>query len=164
MSDTYLQDFGHLRKQVRARDVHDPMSGANRWDDLQMDIRKPHISQPRRDSVKANRVFRMDDIEIRLKRKPMPITLQRLGFVPSEVGYHHQLVTPKAHTYQRAMAEAPKPKQSYLPEAGKARLMYGSFKEAIKFFVRKARFSPNPGVSQIYKNKIAVLWKVRNDA
>lgn len=51
---SFLQDFGHLRAMAQAREVHDPMSGSGRWDDLQLDISSPHLPRLRRDPVRRH--------------------------------------------------------------------------------------------------------------
>jgi len=51
---SFLQDFGHLRAMVKAREVNDPMSSSGRWDDLQLDLRQPHIPAVRRDPVRRH--------------------------------------------------------------------------------------------------------------
>ena len=157
MSDTYLQDFGLLRKQANARQVNDPMSGSARWEDLQMDLRKPHIPKPRRASMPANRKLKIGDLEISIREPDAKLTTA-FGFVTNGV-YKHKLVTPKAHTYQRSLQETrgqvkdPKDAELYCP--------HRSVAEAIKRYVRKARFATIPSVGDRYRQKIKTLWPVR---
>ena len=155
MSNTYLQDFGLLRKQMNDREVNDPMSGSGRWEDLQMDLRKPHIPQARRATMSANRKLRIGDLEISIREPDAKLTTA-FGFVTTGV-YKHKLVTPKAHTYRRAMQErtAPERKEAELYCA------YGSVAEAIRRYVRKARFATIPSVADKYREKVRLLWPVR---
>ena len=157
MSNTYLQDFGLLRKQMNDREVNDPMSGSARWEDLQMDLRKPHIPQPRRDNMPANRKLKIGDLEISIRKPDAKLTMA-FGFTCGGV-YKHSLVTPKAHTYQRSLQETrgqvkdPKESELYCP--------YGSVAEAIKRYVRKARFATIPSVADKYREKVRLLWPAR---
>lgn len=157
MSNTYLQDFGLLRKQMNDREVNDPMSGSDRWEDLQMDLRKPHIPQARRASMPANRKLKIGDLEISIKKPDAKLTMA-FGFVTTGI-YKHKMVTPKAHTYQRSLQESrgqvrdPKDAELYCP--------HGSVAEAIKYYVRKARFATIPSVADRYRQKIKTLWPVR---
>ena len=157
MSNTYLQDFGLLRKNVRDREVNDPMSSAGRWDDLQLDSRKPHIPQPRRASMSANRKLRIGDLEIAIRKPDAKLTIA-FGFVTTGI-YKHQMVTPKAHTYQRSLQESrgqvrdPKDAELYCP--------HGSVADAIKYYVRKTRFATIQSVADRYRQKIKTLWPVR---
>lgn len=157
MSDTFLQDFGLLRKQANARGVNDPMSGAGRWDDLQLDLRKPHIPKPRRDNVPANRMLTIGGVTIGLKANVSGEVTTALGFV-SKGCYKHRLVTPKAHTYRRAMEEAGRPEQTKLyaePKEPK----YMDIRTALRFHIRKARFGTCPDRS---RQTVALLWRFRN--
>lgn len=157
MNKTYLQDFGLLRKGIRDREVNDPMSSAGRWDDLQLDSRKPHIPQPRRASMSANRKLRIGDLEIAIRKPDAKLTMA-FGFVTTGI-YKHQMVTPKAHTYQRSLQESrgqvrdPKETELYCP--------FGSVADAIKYYVRKTRFATIPSVADRYRQKIKTLWPVR---
>ena len=157
MNKTYLQDFGLLRKGIRDREVNDPMSSAGRWDDLQLDSRKPHIPQPRRASMSANRKLRIGDLEIAIRKPDAKLTMA-FGFVTTGI-YKHQMVTPKAHTYQRSLQESrgqvrdPKETELYCP--------HGSVADAIKYYVRKTRFATIQSVADRYRQKIKTLWPVR---
>jgi len=156
MSDTYLQDFGLLRKQAVSRDVHDPMSGSARWDDLQLDLRKPHIPKPRRDNVPANRMLTIGGVTIGLKANVSGEVTTALGFV-SKGSYKHKLVTPKAHTYRRAMEEVGKPEQTKLFIEPNPKYM--SIRDGIRFHIRKARFGSSPARSL---ETVRLLWPLRN--
>ena len=161
MSDTYLQDFGHLRKQMRDREVHDPMSSAHRWEELELDMVKPHIPAPRRDAVSANRKLTIDGLEIKLKPTVKPETLAKLGFTASATGYKHALVTMKSDNYRRAMAEARRPEVKV--KLAQFKLRFGSFKEAIHHYIKRIRFPRTAdSVSDVYRRKIAQLWPYRN--
>jgi len=157
MNKTYLQDFGLLRKNVRDREVNDPMSSAGRWDDLQLDSRKPHIPVPRRAPMSANRKLRIGDLEIAIRKPDAKLTMA-FGFVTTGI-YKHQMVTPKAHTYQRSLQESrgqvrdPKDVELYCP--------HGSVADAIKYYVRKTRFATIQSVADRYRQKIKTLWPVR---
>lgn len=157
MNKTYLQDFGLLRKGIRDREVNDPMSSAGRWDDLQLDSRKPHIPVPRRASMSANRKLRIGDLEIAIRKPDAKLTMA-FGFVTTGI-YKHQMVTPKAHTYQRSLQESrgqvrdPKDAELYCP--------HGSVADAIKYYVRKTRFATIQSVADKYRQKIKTLWPVR---
>jgi len=156
MSDTYLQDFGLLRKQANARQVNDPMSGSARWEDLQMDLRKPHIPKPRRDNVPANRSLTVGGVTIGLKANVSGEVTTALGFV-SKGSYKHRLVTPKAHTYRRAMTEAGKPDQRLWVEPREPKYM--SIRDGIRFHIRKVRFGRSPARSL---EAVRLLWPLRN--
>jgi len=163
MSDTYLQDFGHLRKQAADRKVNDPMSSSHRWEELELDLTKPHIPKPRRDAVPSNRSIKIDDMEFKLKQSVSPQTLAKLGFRPSEVGYKHKLVTPKAETYRRDMAERGPSPQEQLHKVQVFKMRYGSFKEALRYFINRSRFSRQPAsVTCVYHERIRALWPFRN--
>ncbi len=157
MSNTYLQDFGLLRKQMNDREVNDPMSGSARWEDLQMDLRKPHIPQPRRASMPANRKLKIGDLEISIKKPDAKLTMA-FGFVSGGCA-KYALSSPKAITYRtrlqdsRCQVRDPKETELYCP--------YGSVAEAIKRYVRKARFATIPSVGDRYRQKIKTLWPVR---
>jgi len=157
MNNTYLQDFGTLRRAVHDREVADPMSSAGRWDDLQLDLRKPHIPKPRRDNVPANRSLTIGGVTIGLKANVSGEVTTALGFV-SKGSYKHSLVTPKAHTYRRAMTEAGKPEQMKLylePREPK----YMAIRDGIRFHIRKARFGRSPARSL---EALRLLWPLRN--
>lgn len=156
MSNTYLQDFGLLRKQANAQEVNDPMSGSGRWEDLQMDLRKPHIPKPRRDNVPANRSLTVGGVTIGLKANVSGEVTTALGFVSRGV-YKHQLVTPKAHNYRRAMTEAGKPEQTKLFIESNPKYM--SIRDGIRFHIRKARFGSSPARSL---ETVRLLWPLRN--
>ena len=156
MNNTYLQDFGTLRRAVHDREVADPMSSAGRWDDLQLDLRKPHIPKPRRDNVPANRSLTVGGVTIGLKANVSGEVTTALGFV-SRGTYKHQLVTPKAHTYRRAMTEGERPKQTklFVESAPK----YMAIRDGIRFHIRKARFGSSPARSL---EAVRLLWPLRN--
>jgi hypothetical protein len=156
MSNTYLQDFGLLRKQANAQEVNDPMSGSGRWEDLQMDLRKPHIPKPRRDNVPANRSLTVGGVTIGLKANVSGEVTTALGFV-SKGSYKHRLVTPKAHTYRRAMTEAGKPDQRLWVEPREPKYM--SIRDGIRFHIRKVRFGRSPARSL---ETVRLLWPLRN--
>lgn len=157
MSDTYLQDFGLLRKQMNDREVNDPMSGSERWEDLQMDLRKPHIPQPRRANMPANRKLTIAGVTIDIKKPDAKLTTS-LGFVSGGCA-KYALSSPKATTYRtrlqdsRCQVRDPKETELYCP--------YGSVAEAIKRYVRKARFATIPSVADKYREKVRLLWPAR---
>jgi len=157
MSNTYLQDFGLLRKQMNDREVNDPMSGSERWEDLQMDLRKPHIPQPRRANMPANRKLTIAGVTIDIKKPDAKLTTS-LGFVSGGCA-KYALSSPKATTYRtrlqdsRCQVRDPKEAELYCP--------YGSVAEAIKRYVRKARFATIPSVADKYREKVRLLWPAR---
>ena len=157
MSNTYLQDFGLLRKQMNDREVNDPMSGSARWEDLQMDLRKPHIPQPRRDNMPANRKLKIGDLEISIRKPDAKLTVA-FGFVSGGVP-KYSLSSPKAINYRtrlqdsRCQVRDPKETELYCP--------YGSVAEAIRRYVRKARFATIPSVADKYREKVRLLWPAR---
>lgn len=157
MSNTYLQDFGLLRKQMNDREVNDPMSGSDRWEDLQMDLRKPHIPQPRRANMPANRKLTIAGVTIDIKKPDSKLTTS-LGFVSGGCA-KYALSSPKATTYRtrlqdsRCQVRDPKETELYCP--------YGSVAEAIKRYVRKARFATIPSVADKYREKVRLLWPAR---
>ena len=157
MSNTYLQDFGLLRKQANARQVNDPMSGSDRWEDLQMDLRKPHIPQARRATMSANRKLTIAGMTIDIKKPDAKLTVS-LGFVSGGVP-KYALSSPKAINYRtrlqdsRCQVRDPKETELYCP--------YGSVAEAIRRYVRKARFATIPSVADKYREKVRLLWPAR---
>lgn len=157
MSNTYLQDFGLLRKQMNDREVNDPMSGSERWEDLQMDLRKPHIPQPRRANMPANRKLTIAGVTIDIKKPDAKLTTS-LGFVSGGCA-KYALSSPKATTYRtrlqdsRCQVRDPKETELYCP--------YGSVAEAIRRYVRKARFATIPSVADKYREKVRLLWPAR---
>ena len=157
MSNTYLQDFGLLRKQMNDREVNDPMSGSGRWDDLQMDLRQPHIPQARRASMPANRKLTIAGMTIDIKKPDAKLTVS-LGFVSGGVP-KYSLSSPKAINYRtrlrdsRCQVRDPKETELYCP--------YGSVAEAIRRYVRKARFATIPSVADKYREKVRLLWPAR---
>ena len=157
MSNTYLQDFGLLRKQMNDREVNDPMSGSARWEDLQMDLRQPHIPQARRASMPANRKLTIAGVTIDIKKPDAKLTTS-LGFVSGGCA-KYALSSPKATTYRtrlqdsRCQVRDPKETELYCP--------YGSVAEAIKRYVRKARFATIPSVADKYREKVRLLWPAR---
>ncbi len=159
MSNTYLQDFGLLRKQMNDREVNDPMSGSARWEDLQMDLRKPHIPQPRRASMPANRKLKIGDLEISIREPDAKLTTA-FGFVTNGV-YKHKLVTPKAITYRSRLRDSWRSKAATIGESVERYCPHGSVAEAIKYYVRKARFATIPSVADKYREKVRLLWPAR---
>ena len=157
MSNTYLQDFGLLRKQMNDREVNDPMSGSGRWEDLQMDLRQPHIPQARRATMSANRKLKIGDLEISI-RKPDAKLTTAFGFVSGGCA-KYALSSPKAINYRTRLQDSreqvrdPKETELYCP--------YGSVAEAIRRYVRKARFATTPSVADKYREKVRLLWPVR---
>jgi hypothetical protein len=157
MSNTYLQDFGLLRKQMNDREVNDPMSGSARWEDLQMDLRQPHIPQARRASMPANRKLTIAGVTIDIKKPDAKLTTS-LGFVSGGCA-KYALSSPKATTYRtrlqdsRCQVRDPKETELYCP--------YGSVAEAIRRYVRKARFATIPSVADKYREKVRLLWPAR---
>jgi len=159
MSNTYLQDFGLLRKQINAREVNDPMSSAGRWDDLQLDSRLPHIPQPRRASMSANRKLRIGDLEIAIRKPDAKLTMA-FGFVTTGI-YKHQMVTPKAITYRSRLRDSHRSKAGAMGESVERYCPHGSVADAIKYYVRKTRFATIQSVADRYRQKIKILWPVR---
>jgi len=159
MSNTYLQDFGLLRKQMNDREVNDPMSGSGRWEDLQMDLRKPHIPQARRASMPANRKLKIGDLEISIKKPDAKLTMA-FGFVSGGCA-KYALSSPKATTYRTRLQDSWRSKAATTGKAVETYCAYGSVAEAIKRYVRKARFATIPSVGDRYRQKIKTLWPVR---
>jgi hypothetical protein len=160
VNNTYLQDFGTLRRQMHGQEVNDPMSGAGRWDDLQLDLRKPHIPRERRSPVPSKPALLLGDQRIDLKASAVAQAARALGF-HSTGSYKHKLVTPKAETYRRRMEEG-KPCQRKLWAERDEKFKCDNVRATIRSLVRKARHNPLPSVSDVYKKHIRVLWKVRN--
>lgn len=159
MSDTYLQDFGLLRKQANAHEAHDPMSGACRWEDLQMDLRRPHIPQPRRDNMPANRKLTVAGVTIDIKKPDAKLTVA-LGFVSGGVP-KYALSSPKAITYRTRLQDSHRSESAARGESVETYCPYGSVAQAIRRYVRKARFSTIPSVADKYRDKIRLLWPAR---
>jgi hypothetical protein len=163
MSNTYLQDFGLLRKQARARDVHDPMSGAERWEDLQMDIQKPHIPQARRKPVRRNRTLTIDGVTAPC-RKLSGKSSVALGF-HTDKQYCHKLDTMKNPGYLAEMRMAGRPCQIKLFLDIKPRNpVKMSVNDHIRRLVRNIRFGKTPveSVRAVYRRKLSALWKMRH--
>ena len=162
MSNTYLQDFGLLRKQARARDVHDPMSGAERWEDLQMDIQKPHIPQARRKPVKRNRTLTIDGVTAPC-RKLSGKSSVALGF-HTDTPYTHKLDTMKGSGYLAEIRAEGKPDQWKL-YAFSRKPKAKPINDVIRGLVRKIRFGKTPveSVRAVYRRKLALLWQARHD-
>jgi hypothetical protein len=156
MSGTYLQDFGLLRKQANDREVNDPMSGSGRWDDLQLDLRKPHIPRERRSPVPSNPSLTIGGVTMAIRAKAVGEVAGALGF-HSTGAYKHRLVTPKAHTYRRAMEERGRPEQTKLFVEREPKYM--DIRTALKFHIRKARFGTCPARSL---ETVKLLWPLRN--
>jgi len=159
MNNTYLQDFGLLRKQMNDREVNDPMSGSGRWEDLQMDLRKPHIPQPRRDSMPANRKLTIAGVTIDIKKPDAKLTTS-LGFVSGGCA-KYALSSPKATTYRTRLQDSHRSRAAAMGETVETYCPYGSVAEVIKRYVRKARFSTIPSVADKYREKIRLLWPAR---
>jgi len=159
VSDTYLQDFGLLRKQAHAHEVNDPMSGSARWEDLQMDLRKPHIPQPRRDSMPANRKLTIAGVTIDIKKPDAKLTVS-LGFVSGGVP-KYSLSSPKATTYRTRLQDSHRSRAAAMGETMETYCPYGSVAQAIRRYVRKARFATIPSVADKYREKVRLLWPAR---
>lgn len=162
MSDTYLQDFGLLRKQVRGREVHDPMSGAGRWEDLELDLTKPRIPTARRKPVKRNMTLTIDDVTAPCKKISGKSSVV-LGF-HTKTPYVHKLTTMKSPGYLAQVRAADRPDQWKLYALGrkpKARAVNA----IIRDLVRKIRFGKTPveSVREVYRRKLSLLWKARHD-
>ena len=99
MSNTYLQDFGLLRKQMNDREVNDPMSGSGRWDDLQMDLRQPHIPKPRRDNMPANRKLTIAGMTIDIKKPDAKFTAPMVRWPRPSVGMSAKLGLPPSQAW-----------------------------------------------------------------
>jgi hypothetical protein len=159
MSNTYLQDFGLLRKQMNDREVNDPMSGSGRWEDLQMDLRQPHIPQARRASMPANRKLKIGDLEISIKKPDAKLTMA-FGFVGGGCA-KYALSSPKAITYRTRLRDSWRSKAATIGKSVETYCPHGSVAEAIKYYVRKTRFATIPSVADRYRQKIKTLWPVR---
>ena len=159
MSNTYLQDFGLLRKQMNDREVNDPMSGSGRWEDLQMDLRQPHIPQARRASMPANRKLKIGDLEISIRKPDAKLTMA-FGFTCGGAP-KYALSSPKAITYRTRLQDSHRSRAAAMGETVETYCPYGSVAEAIKRYVRKARFATIPSVADKYREKIRLLWPAR---
>ena len=158
----YLQDFGTLRRAVQGREVNDPMSSAGRWDDLQLDLRKPHIPRGRRSPVPSNPKLTINGITVSIKASMLGEVAKALGY-QADGAYKHRLVTPKAETYRRRMEEQGKPCQSKLwVEPREVKLRHDNIRSAILSLVNKARFERLPSVAEVYKRNIRILWEHRH--
>ena len=162
MNPTYLQDFGKLRKDMRAREVHDPMSSAGRWEDLELDLKKPHIPQARRKPVKRNMTLTIDGVTAPC-RKLSGKSSVLLGF-HTDKQYSHKLDTMKNPGYLAEVRAADKPDQWKLyafTRKSKARPVNA----VIRDLIRKIRFGKTPieSVRAVYRRKLALLWKARHD-
>lgn len=162
MSDTYLQDFGMLRKQMRDREVHDPMSSAGRWDDLELDLRKPHIPQARRKPVKRNLTLTIDGVSAPC-RKLSGKSSVLLGF-HTDQPYRHKLDSIKSTGYLAEVRAADRPDQWKLYAMGR-KPKTRAVNAVIRDLVRKIRFGKTPieSVRAVYRRKLALLWKARHD-
>lgn len=160
MSKTYLQDFGVLRRAMRDQEVNDPMSGAGRWDDLQLDLRKPHIPRERRSPVPSNPKLVIGGVSMAVRAKAVGDVANALGF-HSTGSYKHRLVTMQAETYRNKMG--PRPDQTKLwAEPKDPKFKHDNIRAAIRSLVNKARHNPIASVSEVYKHHIRVLWTHRH--
>jgi hypothetical protein len=164
MSSTYLQDFGTLRRAMREREVNDPMSSAGRWDDLQLDIKPPHIPRDRRSPVPSNPTLVLAGEAYRLRASRVAEAAHALGF-HSTGCYKHRLVTMKAETYRRSMQDAGRPEQTKLHVEREVKFRHDNIRAAIRSLVHKVRFSKSagiPSVADVYRRHIKTLWAYRN--
>ena len=162
MSDTYLQDFGLLRKQMRDREVHDPMSSAGRWEDLELDLKKPHIPQARRKPVKRNMTLTIEGVTTPCKGLSGKSSVA-LGF-HTDKPYQHKLDTMKNPGYLAEIRAGGKPDQWKL-YAFSRKPKPRPINDVIRGLVRKIRFGKTPidSVRALYRRKLALLWQARHD-
>jgi len=105
----------------------------------------------------ANRKLTIAGVTLDIKKPDAKLTTS-LGFVSGGCA-KYALSSPKAITYRtrlqdsRCQVRDPKETELYCP--------YGSVAEAIKRYVRKARFATIPSVADKYREKIRLLWPAR---
>jgi hypothetical protein len=105
----------------------------------------------------ANRKLTIAGVTIDIKKPDAKLTVS-LGFVSGGCA-KYALSSPKATTYRtrlqdsRCQVRDPKETELYCP--------YGSVAEAIKRYVRKARFATIPSVADKYREKVRLLWPAR---
>ena len=163
MSKTYLQDFGTLRRAMREREVNDPMSGAERWEDLGMDMRPPHIPKVRRSPVPSSpKLTLAGKVTVEVKAKAVADVAHALGF-HSTGSYKHRLVTMKAETYRSKMGPRPDQTKRFV-EPRQAKFRHDNIRAAIRSLVHKVRFSKSANLSSVadvYRVHIRNLWPHR---
>lgn len=164
---SFLQDFGHLRAMAQAREVHDPMSGSGRWDDLQLDISSPHLPRLRRDPVRRHlKVTIPEGVTVPLV-KLGPELGASLGLKASAGVNKYALTNIKAdkwehNTHDRAVASAERRFSSeerrtfagFDARAKTSTQMLGSLIRAMRF--------GHPARKPYLERQFRLLWSVRS--
>ena len=156
MSDTYLQDFGHLRKQAKARDVHDPMSACGRWDDLYLRASKPRLKRVRRQSMRR-------DLTISLKNGPTFKITSINGEATKMLGFHCEPVTVKykldSPSYPSRHRELSQEDRSRAPRMQMRTVGVRHVYDVLEELIRKLRFrAPNERTLLAFR----ALWEHRH--
>lgn len=170
----YLQEFGHLREMVRAREVHDPMSSAGRWDDLELDLRQPHISGVRRSPMRKNlQVTLPEGITFPAKQVTPEVNkalgLQAAGGCPKWTMTSIKTDKWEHNSWQaRVQREMAKARRDMAKARHIDRVADVSFSRKVRtstevftFLIRKMRFAEGSRRAQ-YEKQFRALWSVRH--
>lgn len=167
MSNTYLQDFGLLRKQANAQDVHDPMSSAGRWDDLQLDLRRPHIPQARRASMRKNRKLTVGNVTV-----PLPIAdaelNKALGFKACTGGPKYALSNMTSDKWEHAPHDANVRWLLRRDQQAEAKMLssniniHQTYAELFGRLIAKMWFNNTPKARGAYERQFRFLWQYRH--
>lgn len=167
MSNTYLQDFGLLRKQVNAREVNDPMSSAGRWDDLQLDMTQPHIPRTRRAWMRKNRTLTVGNVTV-----PLPIAdaelNKALGFKACTGSPKYALTNMTSNKWEHAPHDANVRWLLRRDQQAEAKMlssninMQQSYAELFGWLVAKMWFNHTPRARGAYERQFRFLWQYRH--
>jgi hypothetical protein len=138
------------------------MSSAGRWEDLELDLKKPHIPQARRKPVKRNMTLTIEGVTTPCKGLSGKSSVA-LGF-HTDKPYQHKLDTMKNPGYLAEVRMAERPDQWKL-YALTAKPKPRPINDVIRGLVRKIRFGKTPvdSVRAVYRRKLALLWQARHD-
>jgi hypothetical protein len=163
---SFLQDFGHLRAMVQAREVHDPMSSSGRWEDLQLDLSSPHLPRLRRDPVRRHlKVTLPEGVTVPLI-KLGPALGETLGLKAAGGANKYALTSIKTdkwehNTHERAVASGERKFEA------DERRTFANFDAPAKTatqmlgrLVRAMRFG-HPARREYLERQFRLLWSVR---
>jgi hypothetical protein len=138
------------------------MSSAGRWEDLELDLKKPHIPQARRKPVKRNMTLTIEGVTTPCKGLSGKSSVA-LGF-HTDKPYQHKLDTMKNPGYLAEIRAEGKPDQWKL-YAFSRKPKPRPINDVIRGLVRKIRFGKTPvdSVRELYRRKLALLWQARHD-
>jgi hypothetical protein len=168
----YLQEFGHLRQMVKAREVHDPMSSAGRWDDLEMDLKKPHISGVRRSPMRRNLQVTMPEGITFPAKHITPEVNKALGLKPAGGYAKWSLTSIKTDKWEHNPSDArawnARVHREIVMSREADRMADVKFSRKVRtstevftFLIRKMRFTDGPRRAH-YEKQFKALWSVRH--